>query len=114
MRPDLVLVNGEVATLNSLKPRCEAVAVVFGRVSEVGSTKEVMRSVGSGTRVIDLDGKTVLPGFIDTHVHLDDFGLTLRTINMEGAASVGEVKRLLSERVRRAPEGEGVEREHAS
>ena len=108
MQPDLVLVNGNVVTLSTSKPRCEAVAVVFGRIAEIGSTGDIMRGVGGGTKVIDLDGKTVLPGFIDTHVHLDDFGLTLRTVNMEGAASVAEVRRLLSERVSRTPKGDWV------
>ncbi|OGD53493.1 hypothetical protein A3K81_03870, partial [Candidatus Bathyarchaeota archaeon RBG_13_60_20] len=95
-------------TLSPAEPRCEAVAVVFGRVAETGSTSEIMRSVGSETKVIDLNGKTVLPGFIDTHVHLDDFGLTLRTVNMEGVTSVADVRRLLSERVSHTPRGDWV------
>jgi predicted amidohydrolase YtcJ len=105
MHPDLVLINGEVVTLNPSKPRCEAVAVQFGRIIEVGSTKDVMSSVGDSTRVIDLQEKTVFPGFIDTHVHLDDFGLTLQTIDLDDAKSVDEVKRLLSERIGRTPKG---------
>ncbi len=108
MHPDLLLMNANVVTLDPSKPRCEAVAVKFGRIAEVGSANELKKGVGSGTRVLDLDGKTVLPGFIDTHVHLDDFGLTLRTINMEGVKSVAEVKKLLAERVRKTPKGEWV------
>ena len=108
MHPDLVLTNANVVTLGPSRPHCEAVSVKFGRIVELGSAKELKKSVGSGTKVLDLEGKTVLPGFIDTHVHLDDFGLTLRTINMEGAKSVNEVKSLLAERVRKTRKGEWV------
>ena len=108
MHPDLVLVNSNVVTLNPSKPRCMGVAIKFGRIAELGSTKEVMSCAGANTRVIDLAYKTVLPGFIDTHVHLDDFGLTLRTLNLEEVTSADMVRRLLAERVRSTPKGEWV------
>ena len=108
MYPDLVLTNANVITLDHSKPHCEAVAIKYGVIAQVGSMEVVEKGIGVGTLVLDLDGKTVLPGFIDTHVHLDDFGLTLRTINLEDATSVEEVKGLLSERVRRTPKGEWV------
>jgi len=108
MYPDLVLTNANVITLDHSKPHCEAVAIKYGVIAQVGSMEAVEKGIGVGTLVLDLDGKTVLPGFIDTHVHLDDFGLTLRTINLEDATSVEEVKGLLSERVCRTPQGEWV------
>lgn len=108
MHPDLVLVNGNIMTLNPSRPQCEALATMFGRIAELGSTEDIMRRVESDTRILDLDGRTVLPGFIDTHVHLDDFGLTLQTINMENATSISDVKRLLLKRVSYAPKGEWV------
>jgi hypothetical protein len=108
MYPDLVLTNANVITLDPSKPHCEAVAVKYGVIAQVGSMEVVEKGIGVGTLVLDLEGRTVLPGFIDTHVHLDDFGLTLRTVNLEGAASVEEVNGLLSERVRRTPKGEWV------
>ncbi len=108
MYPDLVLKNGNVLTLNEKSPCFEAVAVKYGVIAQLGSSKEVERGIGKDTRVLDLNGKTVLPGFIDTHVHLDDFGLTLRTLNLEEATSVEEVRRLLSERVKGSRKGEWV------
>jgi hypothetical protein len=108
MYPDLVLTNANVVTLDAAKSRAEAVAVKFGRIAQVGTTKDVEKTISTKTEVLDLGGKTVLPGFIDTHVHLDDFGLTLRTINMEGASSIAEVQRLLLERVKKTPKGEWV------
>ncbi len=108
MDADLALVNGNIITLSPSLTRAEAVATKFGRILSVGTTKEVMATTDSGTKVIDLKGKTVFPGFIDTHVHLDDFGLTLQTLNLEGAKSVEEVRELLAERVRRTPKGKWV------
>jgi predicted amidohydrolase YtcJ len=66
---DLVLLNGKIVTVNPSGTVAEAVAVRGGRFLKVGSSEEIRRLAGSKTRVIDLNGKTVLPGFIDTHEH---------------------------------------------
>jgi predicted amidohydrolase YtcJ len=108
MYPDLVLTNGNVLTLNKTTPWVEAVAVKYGLIAQVGSNDEVEKGIGRDTMVLDLDGKTVLPGFIDTHVHLDDFGLTLRTLNLEEVTSVEEVRSLLRDRVKGTRKGEWV------
>ena len=100
MYSDLVLTNGNVLTLSEKAPRVEAVAVKYGVIAQLGSSKEIEQVTGRMTTVLDLGGKTVLPGFIDTHVHLDEFGLTLRTLNLEEAKSVEEIKSLLAERVK--------------
>ncbi len=65
----MVLLNGKIVTVDSSGTVAEAVAVRDGRFLKVGSSQEIRRLVGSKTRVIDLKGKTVLPGFIDTHEH---------------------------------------------
>jgi predicted amidohydrolase YtcJ len=108
MRPDLVMLNANIVTLNPAAPRFQAAAIKFGRISALGTTSDIEKIATNGTSVIDLEGKTVLPGFIDTHVHLDDFGLTLRTLNLEDAKSVDEVKGLLAGRVNGTPKGEWV------
>jgi len=66
---DLVLLNGKIVTVDSSGTIEEAVAVRDGRFLKVGSSEEIRRLAGSKTRIIDLKGKTVLPGFIDTHEH---------------------------------------------
>ena len=68
-RPDLVLKNGLVLTMDPRQPRAEAVAIAGERLLAVGSNTEVGALAGSGTRVVDLGGKTVTPGFIDGHCH---------------------------------------------
>jgi predicted amidohydrolase YtcJ len=72
---DLVLRGGAVYTLTPAKPWAEAVAVSGGRIVFVGGDREASAFVGPRTRVVDLDGKMVLPGFHDTHVHPIDGGL---------------------------------------
>ena len=108
MYSDLVLTNGNVLTLSEKVPRVEAVAVKYGVIAQLGSSKELEKGRGRGTKVLNLGGMTVLPGFIDTHVHLDDFGLTLRTLNLEEAKSVEEVRSLLRERVKSTQKGDWV------
>jgi len=66
---DLVLLNGKIVTVDPSGTVAEAVAVRGGRFLKVGSSKEIKRLAGRETRIIDLKGKTVLPGFIDTHEH---------------------------------------------
>lgn len=67
---DVIYCKGDVITINDVEPFAEAVAVKDGRVLAVGSTEDVMSKFnGSGTRIVDLQGKTLLPGFIDPHSH---------------------------------------------
>ena len=66
--PDLVLVNGRVYTVDEAQPWVEAVAVTGDRISQVGTTADIRAMAGPGTRVIDLGGAFVSPGFNDGHV----------------------------------------------
>lgn len=66
---ELLLVNGKVFTGNPQSPYAESVAIRDGRIVAVGNRLAVKASVGAGAQVIDLDGKTLLPGLIDSHVH---------------------------------------------
>lgn len=68
--PDTVYVNATVVTMNPAQPRAEAVAVREGRIEAVGSGETLRALAGAETRLIDLEGKTLVPGFIDGHSHL--------------------------------------------
>jgi predicted amidohydrolase YtcJ len=66
---DLVVINGKVLTVDARNSRAEAVAIRGGRITAVGTNTEVRRLSGPQTRVIDAGGRTVVPGFIESHVH---------------------------------------------
>ncbi len=68
-QPDLALVNGRVYTIDDAAPQAEAFALAHGRFIAVGSTDDIRNLVGPNTEVIDAEGMTVTPGFIDTHCH---------------------------------------------
>jgi predicted amidohydrolase YtcJ len=68
---DLVLMNGNVLTVDAGNSVAQALAVTRGRIVAVGSDAQVREFIGSGTRVLDLAGKTATPGLIDSHFHLD-------------------------------------------
>ncbi len=79
---DLVLRNGVVWTVDAEQPRGEAVASLGDRILFVGSDADVERLIGPGTRVIDLDGRLVVPGFNDNHVHFESTGRLLYGLNL--------------------------------
>lgn len=66
---DLILVNGDFATMNPRAPRAEAMAVSGGRITAIGRHSDIRRRGGRAAQVVDLGGKTVMPGFIDAHMH---------------------------------------------
>jgi len=70
--PDLVLVNGRILTVDSRDTIAEAVAIAGGRLVAVGTTADIRARAGSATQVIDLGGRAVTPGLIDTHVHFTE------------------------------------------
>ena len=107
-RADLVLLNGNVLTMNPSQPHANAVAIKNDKIIQVGTNDEVSKLIGENTRVIRLKGKTVVPGLIDTHIHVADFGRILTWIDLEDADSIKDMQRRLSKRVEETPKGKWI------
>jgi len=83
-KPDLILHNGHIVTMNPADPVAEAVAISRGRFFAVGKNADVMNLGAPVVRKMDLGGKTVLPGFIDAHSHPAAAGLShLRMVDCD-------------------------------
>ncbi|AJO79339.1 amidohydrolase [Pseudomonas sp. MRSN 12121] len=93
---DLVLLNGKVFTADRSQPKAQALAVENGKVRQVGSDAQIKALIESGTRVIDLGGKTLLPGLIDSHSHAIFGGLEMTSANMQDqVVDLAELERKL-------------------
>ena len=109
-RADMVLLNGKVVTVDPEFSVTEAVAVREGRIVAVGSSAEVGEMAGKETEVIDLRGKTVLPGLIDSHLHMLGTGLTLFMIDCRTPPmrSIADIIATVRERADEAEFGEWI------
>ena len=105
---DLVFKNATVYTANDRSPKAQAIAVKGDRIVYVGSNNGVERYVGAKTRVVDLKGRTVFPGFVDAHQHLSGVGFREMTLNLEGTTSLEDLLAKLKARVDQAKPGEWV------
>lgn len=105
---DLVLIDGKIYTMNQAKPCVEAVAVEGDRIIKVGSTEEVSYLIGKDTKIVYLEGGTVVPGFIDTHIHIADFGRFLMWMDLAPAVSINKMQVLLGERLDKVAKGRWV------
>jgi predicted amidohydrolase YtcJ len=101
----LVLRGGKIWTVNQRQPQAEALAIWRDRILAVGSEADVKRLIGPATRVIDLQGRRVLPGFHDSHVHLLSSGLRLSQVALKDAADEAEFGRRLRDFDRKLPPG---------
>lgn len=80
---DLVLFNGKIFTADRAQPKVQALAVQDGKVLQVGSDAQIKALIASGTKVVDLGGKALMPGLIDSHSHAIFGGLEMTSANME-------------------------------
>src|SRR5258707_8740937 len=88
---DTVLVNGKILTVDNQFSTREAIAIRDAKIISVGSTVEVRKLAGPQTRVIDLQGRTVIPGLIDSHMHAIRAGQAFGSeVNWVGAATLAE------------------------
>ncbi|MHB0856910.1 MAG: amidohydrolase [Anaerolineae bacterium] len=87
MQADIVLYGGAVRTMDKARPRAEALAIRGDRIVAVGSSDEILPLAGNDTERIDLQGRTVIPGFEDAHVHFCGYGLALQRLDLSEAAS---------------------------
>ncbi len=102
---DLVFRGGVVWTGSSTADRDQAVAVKDGKVLAVGSDGEIEAYVGAGTRVVELDGRSVTPGFIDAHTHFLDGGFKLAGVDLRDAATPAEFARRIGAFAATVPPG---------
>ena len=108
MQADLVLTNGNVLTMNPSKPHAEAIAVKDDEIVEVGTNKEIKTWIRKNTKTINLRGKTVVPGFIDSHVHITGYGKSLKQIDLRGVSSIKEMQKKLKNRIQKTPRGRWI------
>lgn len=93
---DSLVVNAKIYTVNPRQPWAEALAVRGEKILAVGSVREIDRYRGPHTRVIDAQGQLVLPGFTDCHIHFMEGSLGLLHVDLNGAATVGEIQKRVS------------------
>ena len=74
--------GGDIITINDSQPSAEAIAIKDGKILAVGAKADVMKHKGSATKMVDLGGKTLLPGFIDAHGHVFNTGLQALAANL--------------------------------
>jgi hypothetical protein len=104
--PDIVLLDGKIVTVDAQQSVREALAIADGKIAALGSTAEIRRLAGPATRVIELDGRTVIPGLIDSHLHAVRAALSFSTeVNWIGARSLREAMTRLSDAAKRRPPG---------
>src|ERR1039457_5347920 len=89
---DLILTGGKIWTENPAQPQAEAVAISNRCIVKVGSSAETLQLRDTRTRVIDLRGRRVVPGFTDAHVHFYYGGASLTSVQLRNAKSRGELR----------------------
>ncbi|MHA2151679.1 MAG: amidohydrolase [Candidatus Thorarchaeota archaeon] len=105
---DLVVFNGNIITMDPQKPSATALAVKSYKILAIGEEQDVVDLIPHAKKVIDLGGKTVVPGFIDAHTHLTSAGIKAPHVQLDKVGSVGEAVKFLTDAVSRYPKGEWI------
>lgn len=105
---DLVLTGGKLVTVDVQRPLAEALAVRGDQIVAVGSAAEIARCVGPDTRVIELDGKLVLPGFIEGHAHFLGLGQSKMMLDLTAAETWEELVQQVATAAANTPEGDWI------
>jgi len=108
MNADLVLVNGEIITINPSAPLAQAVAVKKDKIVAVGTTSKIRRWVGKETTTVDLKGKTVVPGFTDSHAHIIWLGFHSSELDLRNVSSIESIQQQLVGKVKETEKGKWI------
>lgn len=93
MEMDVIYFNGNIITMDEKNPKAEAVAVKGGRIVKLGKNQEIKSLQDQHTAMIDLENRTLIPGFNDSHMHLLHYGASLQRVDLTGTTSIGEMIR---------------------
>lgn len=107
--PDLVLLDGKIVTLDAASSLREAIALRDGKIVALGTTAEMRALAGPGTRRVELAGRTVIPGLIDSHMHAIRAGLTFGSeVSWIGTRSLDEALGRIRDAAQRIPPGQWI------
>jgi predicted amidohydrolase YtcJ len=105
---DLVLLNGKIWTVDRARPEVEAVAILGDRIIATGSSEEIRKWIGPKTRVIELQGKRVVPGFNDAHVHFFTGGSGIASVQLRDARTPEEFRNRIRDYAAKLPKGRWI------
>jgi len=105
---DLVLLDGRIVTVDDDQPEAEAIAVAGNEILAVGSTDDIRSYVSNDTEVIELNGRLVLPGFIEGHAHFLGLGEMQLQLNLRDVANWREIVAMVEEAAAEAEAGEVI------
>jgi len=105
---DLVLLNGNIITVDSANTITEAIAISGDTIFAIGKNEEIKKFIGDSTKVINLNGKAAIPGFIDSHAHLISTGEALMNLDLSTAKNWDEIISIASQAAEKAKNGEWI------
>lgn len=108
-KADLILYNARIYTVDPALPWAQAVACAAGRVLAVGSNEEVLSLADRATQRIDVDGRLVLPGLTDAHVHFLQYAIRRQEVSLFGVRDFDEVRRRVAQAIEKTAPGQWVQ-----
>jgi len=108
LAPDLLILNAAVRTMDDAQPKAEAIAIAGNRIVAVGASQQLRPLAGPKTRLVDARGKSVLPGFNDSHVHWLSGGFSITNVDLRDAASPAEFSRRIGDYTKKLPKGRWI------
>jgi predicted amidohydrolase YtcJ len=105
---DVILINGNIATLDSLTQGATAIAIKDGRFLKIGTNKEIQAFKNDNTKIIDLQGNFTMPGFIEGHGHFSGMGKSLLNINLMESKNWAEIVNAVAENAKTVMPGEWI------
>jgi hypothetical protein len=105
---DVVLRNGQIVTMNAAQPQAQAIAIGGDKIAVIGSDEDIRKPMGESTRVIDLEGKLVIPGLIESHGHLLGLGQAKLALDLVGTTSEQQIAQMVKDRAAQAKSGEWI------
>ncbi len=108
MHADIIFIHGHIYTMDKQQPLATALAIAGERILAVGDSDDLLALRGPNTHIIDARGKTILPGFTDSHIHLVEWAMQQRQVHLWGVPSLAEALRRVQAKAQDLPPGEWV------
>jgi predicted amidohydrolase YtcJ len=102
-KADIIFINGKIWTVDKTKPTAQAVAVLGDKIIAVGTNAEVKKYADKNTKIVDLKGRLMLPGFIDDHTHFVSGGFQLMSVDLRDAKTPDEFAKRIKEYAEKNP-----------